>query len=96
MANWKYKLKAKDLWESYKGNHITASELGKLLAQRIREAAFYQEYKNQLEEIIDNFENVDDIEDFDYVLNELYDWADQEVEPLGQWPRNAMCWVETF
>jgi len=54
-----------------------------------------------LEDIIDRFDNItgfDDVspeEEFDDVMEQLYNWADQEVEPFGMWPKNKMCWVKT-
>lgn len=32
---------------------------------------------------------------FDGIMECLYDWADQEIEPLGMWPLNKMCWIKT-
>jgi len=50
-----------------------------------------------LEDIIDRFDNItgfDDVspeEEFDDVMEQLYNWADQEVEPFGKRLNHSGC-----
>lgn len=39
-------------------------------------------------------EESEDVEDFDYAMEELYAWADTKLEP--DWDGAKMCWIETF
>lgn len=105
MANWKYKLNISKIWNN---ESISIEDKGKMIASKIRQVFpndwfdFDSEsYDQDLDEIVEAFENItgyDDVpavEEFDDWMEQLYEWADQEVAPFGKWPRNAMCWVET-
>lgn len=103
MANWKHVLDISDIWDA----GLEMDDLGRRIATRLTnefESILDDELDNfdeELEEIIYRFNSItgyDDTtpeEEFDDVLNQLYDWADQEIEPFGLWPRNKMCWVKT-
>ncbi len=102
MAKWKYHLNLSRFYHS----DIPISEKGKLVADAIRKTfpAGWLDYKNDkcdnvLEEIVDQFERIysdeDEVDEFDFVMADLYDWADSEVVPLNKWPPNRLCWVET-
>ena len=57
------------------------------------------EYDEELKEIIYEFGcfgEGDTKDDFDNVLEMLYDWGDTELHPIGQWPPNRLCWIGTF
>lgn len=101
MANWIHKLKLKDLCEAKDRGEITLQELSKKVAERIRGVEFYENYMRDLEPIADSFEGLSEnpestVEEFDWNLAELYDWADQSLPtPSGQMQRK-MCWIETF
>jgi hypothetical protein len=99
MANWIYKLELKDLWEQRDKGKITISELAKAVADRIEKATFFKIKTNEeaLREIVMDFEGCDDdVEEFDSILEQLYDWADTPLRtPLGKMQRK-MCWINTF
>jgi len=99
MANWKYKLDLKDLIKDHEDGKLTVEELGQKIAQRIREQSYYEDEEFHLESIANNFEeccNTDD--DFDYCINELYEWGDITLPtPKKQLPIfNKMCWIATI
>lgn len=94
MANWKYTLDFRDFWNDYDNGKKTISEMGILVAKRIKKR-FFPLFENELEILVDNFENIEEVEDFNYCMGELYDWADEEIKPYGKWPRNAKCWIKT-
>lgn len=97
MSEWVNRLNLKDLWEAKEEGKLTIQELGKQVARRIRKMPCYKLYDNELEEIAVQFEYVDDnVEEFDSILSDLYDWADICLfTPRGQMQRK-MCWVKTF
>ena len=95
MANWKYKISVKNEHDAYRAERMTIQEVAKSLSRKLRFLPCYQ-YDEKLQEIaswlISDVENVDD---YDRLLEELYDWGDQEIPPLHQWTPNKMCWIES-
>lgn len=103
MTKWVHRLPLKDLWEAKKKDEITLQELSKKVAERIKSASFYKKYEDDLEPIVDEFEGLSEddqaeVQYFDSILSNLYDWADQELGNLPSTPfhaRKKMCWIET-
>jgi len=104
MSNWKYKMNVSDFYHA----DMPVEQKGKLMAKRIIHtfpAAWTDirddEYDYDLGDIVDAFENitgydrVTPTEEFDQWMSALHDFADLEVEPYGEWPRNKMCWIQT-
>jgi len=96
MANWMHRLDLKDLWKKRDVGEITVQQLGKEIAKRIRKLKCFKRYEDVLEDIAVEFGCVDESTDeFDLILKELYDWADEPVPtPVGQMQRKN-CWVAT-
>lgn len=99
MSKWVNRLDLKDLWKTREEGNLTIQELGKAVADRIRKSKFYKLkiHEEALREIVLDFEGCsEDVEKFDGILEQLYDWADTPLTtPLGQMQRK-MCWIETF
>ena len=89
MANWKYKLNVSDF---YHDDNLSIEEKGQRMVAAIKET-FPLDY--ELCDVIESFDVVDDVEEFDNIMSSFYDWCDQEVAPFGKWPANKMCWVKT-
>jgi len=88
---WQNRLDLIDLWKAQKEEKLTVPELAKAIAKRIRELRCYEKEIFTLEEIADRFEYCeDDVEEFDDILNDLYDWGDISIE---RWKK--MCWIAT-
>lgn len=106
MTEWKHKLILKDIHERYHSDEITAEEVGKETAKRIRELLaknsppFTDNQKEEAEDIAWCFDNdVQEIDDYDTLLNELYDWADTVLDHSSRISFSQisrLCWVETF
>ena len=99
MSAWKYKLRIKDEWQGCKDGKVQIHHLAKSVSKKLK--AFKLHDDETLCEIINDLDMVASkgdctAEDFDCILENLYDWADTEVAPYGQWPQNKMCWVEIF
>ena len=95
MANWKYRLELANEWQQAKTSKLTPKHLGSLVAQKARKLTAIDPV---LWSIAAEFEKLSEdatFDDFDDVLEQLYDWADQPLPPYGLWPRNKMCWVAT-
>ena len=105
MANWKMKVDFSELWEKKKKNEITTQELSVEVVKGLNKLKngfiLTKGLKNELVTIIDGFDflSVDNsatIDDFDYWLERLYDWGDTEIEPVGHFPKNKLCWINTI
>ena len=96
MGKWQNKLELKDLWKAREEKKISVSELAREIAKRIRTLPCYDDYDLELEDISTEFETIDNnVDDFDNVLERLYDWADTPLPtPRGEWQRR-LCWVST-
>ena len=88
MANWQYRMEIKRYQDRYKDSgDLRFLKAG--LAQECRDLASRVEMyvdKGKLRDIANRFEAVEDIDQYDDVLEELYNWADYEKK----------CWVATF
>jgi len=91
MANWKYTL---DFKKFYNDPNTSIKEKA-IKACNIIESTF-PDPDSDLEDVWYSFESAIDTEDFNSAMEQLYDWADQEIPPRGQWPPNKKCWVKTF
>lgn len=91
MANWKATVNLKDLWKAYNElGSLPLHELAHETANRLKATlpgAYADDY--QFESIVDelaDFHPEDSVENFDYILLRLYDWADE----------GHRLWVKTF
>ncbi len=97
MADWVYRLDLKDLWRREEEGELTIKELAKLVAERIRQLPCYEKYIDDLEEIVNEFEYCcGDVEEFDSILERLYDWADTPLHTRKGQMQRRICWVKTF
>ena len=94
MAQWVHELNFKDLWEAHDKESISLPIMAKEVAKRIENAPFYKKYENYLEMIVEDFKEAKEVEDFDYALEQLYDWADMPLDDKCNGKK--MCWIRTF
>jgi hypothetical protein len=89
---WKATIKVGDLHARYQAGELPIVEVAKQLADRVekfRDKTFTEETDewHELDDIIFWFrEDVQDVTDYDGVLNELYNWADE----------GRRLWVDKF
>ena len=105
MAKWNYTI---DFSDFYHSETMTVEDKGKQIAARL-EAMFAKSlngldednFDPELEEIIYQFQNItgyDDVspvEEFDEIMEGLYNWADQEVGSHEGWPFHRMLLIKT-
>lgn len=96
MANWKHTLEIKDEWQATKAGEMTIAQFATVAAEKIKALPVFGA-DGQIEDIVENLELLaadadPDVEEFDGIWNELYNWADQVV---GDW-NDKMCWIRTF
>ena len=86
MKQWKCTLDISDLHAKSRAGELTADELGKQVAARIRGLPSLR-YREELEDIAQAFADyLAGFDEYDGVLAELYDWADEDKR----------LWVNTF
>jgi hypothetical protein len=99
MSNREYTLDIKEAWQQAKDDNISTQALGKIIGGKLKELAknLPQDYKDEAEEIAENFEAVDeDVEEFDAIMKRLYDLADTTLpKPKGQFLDNKLMWIKT-
>lgn len=101
MANWKHKLEIKDDWQKAQSGEITHNQMANVISEKCKALApliHDDELRSELGCIAEDFEHVSknsaDVEDFDDVMQRLYDWADS---PVGfGFCNEKLCWVATF
>jgi hypothetical protein len=96
MANWQHRLKLKDISEAYDRKEIDSKEAGKKTSERIKQLAehlipAYASYKEEFLEIAYQFESVEDQDDYNNCLEQLYDLGDTKLD--NEWPGKKLCWI---
>lgn len=81
MPTWKHRLDLASLWAQYHDAKVLGTEIARL----IKSQPWYEDYY-ELEQIVMEFEDVEDVEDFDIAMEELYDWGDFD----------KTCWIATL
>lgn len=72
MTNWKYTVNFKDWWNS----DIDISEKGELAAKELKKLTKYFDFNHELNDIIDDFKNCTNEQNFNSIMYQLYDWSD--------------------
>ena len=95
MANWKFRLDLKDIWHKYSDTEVYdhANEMGKLVAERLKLLKLPVKFRHEQTRLVDAFENVDDLDEFNNYMNDLYDLADTRLD--NEWNGNKLMWVAT-
>jgi hypothetical protein len=87
MKQWKFAIKIGDLHAKARRGELTPNELGEAVAARLRASLAYKtRFREPLEGIADQFGGADDLDEYDDVLEQLYDWGDVD----------KTCWIDTF
>ena len=81
MANWLHKLDLTDIWKKYSNVEVYdhADELGKVVAERLRKLNLPKRYQDKAEDLAVNFENVEDLDEFNNWMDALYDLGDTQI-----------------
>ncbi|AKF13270.1 hypothetical protein PHIN3_3 [Sinorhizobium phage phiN3] len=95
MAKWLQTLDISEAWQATSDDDTKLPELVADVIAKLKALRPYKEeyIENGRQQVIDEFEMFDpgdDLDGFDAVMSELYDWADQST--IG----GKVCWVKTF
>jgi hypothetical protein len=97
MAQWMYKMDVKNEWKATKEGRMTIPQLSSIVLKKLK--AFKIEGDYEIESIMEEFEllasnDEASIDNFDYIWEKLYDWADTPLD--NQWNGKKNCWIEIF
>ena len=105
MAEWQRTLDLSDIWEQAKNRSISAWEFAKIVGDRLEKIKPFAETNEvntranmTLEDVVDSFagfaqDKIEDWDELDYVLRELYDWGDISLD--NQFGGKKVCWIKT-
>lgn len=101
MANWQRHIYLNPEWEQAQEGEISTRELATVVSKRLKALTpFKDEYVEQSRlDLVDEFEAAAEdadltVDDFDYLMNELYDWGDIRLD--GNWNGKKVCWIDTM
>lgn len=97
MAQWVRVLDIKEDWESSKEGKIPIYLLAKVIADKLKAFKISEDYDyDYLIELFEAFydDEETDVDEFDYCMEKLYDWADMRLD--GAWNGKKNCWVKLF
>lgn len=88
MANWIIKLDLSDIWNKYQDDEDYdefKEALIPALEEKVEEVVdkLGDDVGMEFEDMIEEIKNADDEEEFDYIWQDLYDWADENMVWLG-------------
>lgn len=73
MNKWNYTLNLKGF---YHDDNLDIEEKASKMVAELQILQKKLPNDGELEDIIDTFSGIDDVDEFDYAMNTLYDWAD--------------------
>jgi len=101
MANWQCKVDFSKYTEQYNQGELSVQEFAKIVAEKLKGLEKFKnpDINSQLEGIICGFyilsvEDEDEYseEDFDYLLEELYNWGDISLD--NKFGGKKVCWIQ--
>lgn len=103
MADWQRTLRLNPEWDQAQEHEISTQDLARSIAAKLRALpAFDEDFDDanlELEGLVEEFEGLADDatatqQDFNYVMQSLYDWGDQRLD--GDWNGKKVCWIDTM
>ena len=91
----------KDEWKKSNNSELSIQELSKIIAEKlsmidIKNEDYDYDRLNLIDRFIDLSEDEEiGFDDFNYVMNDLYDWGDIKVSNNSFWGEK-LCWIKTF
>ena len=104
MSEWKYTIDIYDEWQASKRGELSLHDLSKVILGHLRRIEeiigplsdpYFKALLDNFEMFAEDGEGSVDRDEFDSVMDELYDWGDQPVRS-GQFRTTRMCWINTL
>lgn len=88
MTKWKHTLRIGDIWESLDSKTMPIKDGAKAISKRLLLLRIRDEIARDDQEMLcDELASIDDVEEFDAVLSNIYDWADDNRVWIDRFPR---------
>jgi hypothetical protein len=101
MADWQRHIYLNPEWEQAREREIEPQRLAAAIAERINALLPFSDpyIEHKRLELAEDFESAAtdselDFDDVDYLMVELYDWGDIEID--GKWNGKKVCWIDTI
>lgn len=101
MANWQRKIDISKVWKKCENDKSLFRELAKEISFKLNLLLPFDNdlLDNDKNDLIMEFDEIVEcpectIEDFDRIMQDLYDWGDTELD--NEWPRSKVCWIGTI
>ena len=96
MAKWINTLDLSDLWNRYDEGTITPQEIGAEIATRLQTLPLPLQFRDEVDDIVEELEDVQDIDSFNDIMHALWDLGDTSLPtPVGEMQRK-LIWIRTF
>jgi len=101
MANWINVLDIKNEWDKVINNKIGTEELATIIAHKLSHInkGCNERLIKERDEIVADFIKFvacsEDTDEFDKLMNRLYDWGDTDIDGCVLYGRK-LCWIQTF
>ncbi len=98
MANWHQTIDLRDEFKKFEESEITVQILAQAVSDKLKALPPYTRkdfnYEEEKTDILEEFKNLAEckettIDEFDSLMQELYDWAD------GDYGNQKVCWINT-
>jgi len=102
MAQWQLTFDFSGFWKKYPDELSTKEVCEKVVSvlnfEKNNVHKLFPDYEYDLDDIISKFDDLSkednpDIDDFDHILEELYDWADEPLD--NKWNGKKLAWIKT-
>lgn len=100
MAQWHSRIELQPEWNATKNGSMTVSQLATVIAKRLKETKpLTQTYlESRRLWLIEQFEEMgesdSDVEEFDDLMEELYNWGDTDLD--NNWNGLKVCWIAAY
>lgn len=99
MAKWQRKIYLQPHWHQASEHEISIQELAGVVAKKLRGIVPFkvEDIESKRLDLVAEFEWLakspdSDREDFDFWMEELYDWGDTRLD--NEWNGKKVCWID--
>ena len=99
MANWQRNINLVAEFSGYDEGTKTITEVAQAVADKLKLVREFniEDGDNERLDLIEEFESLAtdeeaELEDFNYIMNSLYDWADRKLD--DNWNGKKVAWIE--
>ena len=108
MAKWQRTLDIQEEWKQSSDGDITILELAKVIHRKLGalrpfgDGSLDETREDILADCASRIRDAEKygedipVEEFDYLMESLYNWGDTEIGRTREWPPKKACWIATM